>query len=72
MPKPQKPQKLPRFVSLEEANQPGFVLQLGDLIEVEDGPPFTGIVPPQGKGIVARGNEPADEILNHPDGIYRV
>ena len=74
MPESQKPKRLPRFVPLEEANQPGFVLQPGDLIENEDAPPFTGEVPPQGKGVLASpfDREPADEILNHPDGIYRV
>jgi hypothetical protein len=80
MPLP-RPDQLPKIISPEVARQTGFQLGPNDWIDLDDEPILTSWVNPNNsqtlydrynKRAIALQNEPADELLNQPDGIELV
>ena len=79
MPLP-RPDQLPQIIAPEVAQQPGFQLGPNDWIDLDDEPIPTSWVNPTNsplserynKRAIALQNEPADELLNQPDGIELV
>lgn len=76
------PDSLPKTIPAEVARQPGFVLEPNDWIDCDDEPIPSSVNPKSSRTqdsryykrgrdhrTIARQNEPADELLNHPDGI---
>ncbi|AFZ33557.1 MULTISPECIES: hypothetical protein [Cyanophyceae] len=74
------PDQLPKIISAQVARQPGFQLGSNDWIDLDDEPILTSSVNPNNsrlydrynKRAIALQNEPADELLNQPDGIELV
>lgn len=80
MPLP-RPDQLPKIIPAQVARQPGFQLGPNDWIDLDDEPIPTSSVNPTNsqtlydrynKRAIALQNEPADEVLNQPDGIELV
>ncbi len=75
------PDELPKIISSEVARQPEFRLGPNDWIDSDDEPLSMSSVNPKtnfqaghlvdgyDRRSIALNNEPADELLNHPDGI---
>lgn len=79
MPLP-RPDQLPKIIPAHVARQPGFQLGPNDWIDLDDEPIPTSSVNPNNSPLydrynqraIALQNEPADELLNQPDGIELV
>jgi hypothetical protein len=75
------PDQLPKIIPARVARQPGFGLEPNDWIDLDDEPIPTSSANPTNsqtlydrynKRAIALQNEPADELLNQPDGIELV